>query len=131
MNGSVKGKGYFALFLTSTLWGTTWVVSKVGMKDIPALQMASIRQFIAGSFFVVFFMLFKKMPWPTKKQWLWLIMMAILMFVLANGLSTFSLKYIPAGLGALIGALYPLSVVLIERFIFKTQKLSWITLLGC
>lgn len=131
MGTSSKGKGYFALFLTSTLWGTTWVVSKIGIKDIPALEMSAIRQFIAGACFIVFFMLYKKLEWPSKKQWQWLLMMAVLMFVIANGLSTLSLKYISAGLGALIGALYPLCVVLIERFIFKTEKISIVTLIGC
>lgn len=131
MGTSSKGKGYFALFLTSTLWGTTWIVSKIGIRDIPALQMSSLRQFIAGGCFVLFFMLYKKLEWPSRKQWQWLLMMAVLMFVIANGLSTLSLKYISAGLGALIGALYPLSVVLIQRFIFKAEKISIITLVGC
>jgi len=127
---SGKGKGYIALTLTSTLWGTTWVASKIGIEQIPALQMASIRQLIAGLCFVIFFMIFKKLPLPTFKQWRWLFVMAILMFVFANGLSTWSLKYIPTGLSALIGALYPLSVVLIERIFFKAQRITPLTLLG-
>jgi drug/metabolite transporter (DMT)-like permease len=125
-----KGKAYIALLLTSTLWGTTWVASKVGIREMPALQMAGIRQLIAGLCFVVFFMAVKKFPWPTAKQWRWLFVMAILMFVLANGLSTWSLRYIPTGLSALIGALYPLSVVIIERVFFKAKKITPLTLLG-
>lgn len=125
-----KGKGYIALTLTSTLWGTTWVASKIGIAQMPALQMASIRQLIAGSMLVFFFIGFKKIPLPKGKQWRWLIIMALLMFVLANGLSTWSLKYIPTGLSALIGALYPLSVVIIERIFFKAKKITPLTLLG-
>ena len=117
-----KGKGYIALTLTSTLWGTTWVASKIGIGELPALQMAAIRQMIAGACLVIFFMGIKKLPLPTGKQWRWLIVMSILMFVFANGLSTWSLKYIPTGLSALIGALYPLSVVIIERIFFKAKK---------
>ena len=49
-------------------------------------------------------------------------MLAILMFVFANGLSTWSLADIPTGLGALIGALYPLSVVIIERLFSRARK---------
>lgn len=67
---------------------------------------------------------------PTARQWRWLFIMALLMFVLANGLSTFSLKYIPTGLSALIGALYPLSVVIIERILFKTKKITPLTFAG-
>ncbi len=54
----------------------------------------------------------------------------ILMFVMANGLSTWSLNYIPTGLSALIGALYPLSVVIIERIFFGAKKITPLTLLG-
>lgn len=125
-----KARGYFALFITSTVWGTTWVVSKIGVNEIPALQMAYIRQFIGGSCFVLFFMLYKKFKLPTAKQFRWIAVMAILMFVFANGLSTWSLKYIPTGLSALIGALYPLSVVIIERLFFKSKNMTLLTFLG-
>ncbi|MEO6491162.1 MAG: EamA family transporter [Ferruginibacter sp.] len=129
-NKDGKGKGYFALLITSTVWGTTWVASKIGVNEIPALQMAYLRQLIAGICFVSFFTWYKKMPLPTFLQFRWILVMSILMFVLANGLSTWSLKYIPTGLSALIGALYPLSVVIIERTFFKSNKLSLLTFLG-
>ena len=102
----------------------------MGVLEMPALQMAYIRQFIAGACFVGFFMWYKKFPLPTAKQFQWLLVMAVLMFVFANGLSTWSLKWIPSGLSALIGALYPLSVVLIEKFFFKSKAMSILTYLG-
>ncbi|MEJ7627655.1 MAG: EamA family transporter [Ferruginibacter sp.] len=125
-----KGKAYFAVALTSIIWGTTWVASKIGIGDIPAIQMAAIRQFLAGAGFILIFFIFNKLPLPTAKQWKWLIVMSILMFVFANGLSTLSLQYIPTGLSALIGALYPLSVVIIERIFFKAKKITPLTLIG-
>ena len=75
-NNLPKGKagGYLALCITSLVWGTTWVASKIGVAEIPALQMAYIRQFIGGLCFVVFFMLYKKLAWPTRKEFLWLLM---------------------------------------------------------
>lgn len=127
-----KGRagGYLALGITSIVWGTTWVASKIAVMDMPALQMASIRQFFGGSFFVVFFLFYKKIGLPGKKQFGWLLMMSLLMFVMANGLSTWSLNYIPTGLSALIGALYPLSVVIIERFFFKVKNMTPLTFVG-
>ena len=127
---SPKAKGYFALLATSTIWGTTWVASKIGVSEIPALQIAYIRQFFAGIIFVSFFLFYKKTPLPTVKQFIWLFIMAIIMFVSANGLSTWGIKFIPAGLGSLIGALYPLSVVVIERLFFKSKKITAITFVG-
>jgi drug/metabolite transporter (DMT)-like permease len=130
--GKTRGKrrGYIALAITCILWGTTWVASKIGVKEIPALQMASIRQLLGGLSFIIFFMGYKKMPFPTVQQFRWIAVMAILMFVFANGLSTWSLKYIPTGLSALIGALYPLSVVVIERLFFKSRSMNVLTFIG-
>lgn len=127
-----KGRagGYLALSITCVVWGTTWVASKIGIADIPALQMASIRQLIGGTCFVLFFMLYKKLPFPNIKQLGWLIVLALLMFVFANGLSTWSLEYVPTGLSALVGALYPLSVVVIEMVFFKARNMTVLTFLG-
>ena len=125
-----KAKGYIALAITCVVWGTTWVASKIGVTEMPALQMAGIRQLLGGLCFVIFFMGYKKLPLPTLKQFRWIAVMAVLMFVFANGLSTWSLKYIPTGLSALIGALYPLSVVLIERVFFKSKKMNVLTFIG-
>lgn len=127
---STKVKGYICLAITSLVWGSTWVASKLAVKEVPALYLAGIRQLIAGMLFVSFFYFVKKLPLPTLAQFRWLLMMAILTFVMANGLSTLGVAYIPSGLGALIGSLYPLSVVLIERFFFGKRNMTRLTYIG-
>ena len=127
---TTKVKGYFALFITSTVWGTTWVVSKVGVTQLPALQMTYLRQFIAGSIFLLYFIFIKKEALPNVKQFKWLFIMSSIMFLSANALSTWAVEYIPAGLGALIGALYPLCVVILERIFFNSIRINSLTLLG-
>jgi len=127
---SHQKKAYLALTVTSIVWGTTWVASKLGVKYMPAFELATIRQFFGGSLYISFFIFFKGHKIPNIKQFLWLIPMAFLMFVSANGIATYGLQYISSGLAALIAALYPLSVVLIERFYYKAIKLTPITLVG-
>jgi drug/metabolite transporter (DMT)-like permease len=124
-----KQKAYIALLITSIVWGTTWVVSKIGVQKTPAFEVASIRQFTGGIIYVCFFLI-KGLPLPTWKQFSWLTIMAILMFVSSNGLATLALRYIPSGLAALIAALYPLSVVLIEMVFYKNNKINWGTFIG-
>ena len=97
---------------------------------MPPLEMASIRQLIAGSIYAAFFIFYKKAPLPSSKQFRWLIPMGILMFVSANGLSTWSIRFIPAGLSSLIGALYPLCVVIIEKIFYKNVRLTTLTFCG-
>ncbi len=123
-------KGYLALSATSILWGTTWVASKAAIEDIPALQMAAIRQFLSGSFFLSYFLLFKKMPLPTFRQFGFFLVMAILLFAMANGLSTWGLKHIPTGFASLIGAMYPICVVLMEKVFYKEKNTTTLTWVG-
>ena len=122
-------KAYLALTVTSLVWGTTWVASKMGVLHMPAFELASIRQLLGGSIYVSFFLL-RGEGLPTKKQFLWLIPMAFLMFVSSNGIATYGLQFITSGLASLIAALYPLSVVLIERFYFKAIKITAQTMIG-
>jgi drug/metabolite transporter (DMT)-like permease len=124
-----KQKAYIALAITSIVWGTTWVGSKICVRYTPAFEVAAIRQFSGGIIYVLFFLI-KGEKLPTLKQLGWLTIMAILMFVSSNGLATVGLKYIPSGLGALIAALYPLFVVLIELFFFKNRKIKTSTFIG-
>jgi drug/metabolite transporter (DMT)-like permease len=56
--------------------------------------------------------------------------MSILLFVIANGFSTYALKEIPSGLAALIAALYPLSVVIIEKIKYNNTKITALTFQG-
>lgn len=121
------GLPILALCWVSFFWGTTWLASKEGVKHMPALQLAGIRQFIGGFLYVCFF-LYKKTPWPRGKQWKTIIILSILNFVLSNGLSTWGVKYISSGLGAIIGAIFPLWIVLIT--VFRGEKIARLSILG-
>ncbi len=121
------GLPILALCWVSFFWGTTWLASKEGVKHMPALQLAGIRQLIGGLLYVTFF-LYKKVPWPKGKQWKTIVILSILNFVLSNGLSTWGVKYISSGLGAIIGALVPLWVVII--CFFRGEKLARLAFFG-
>src|SRR5438309_348026 len=108
-------KALFALALICFLWGTTWVVSKVGVGYMPVWQMAGIRQTIAGLCYVLYFAA-KGATWPRAREWRIVVMLGILNFTLTNGLSTWGVKYISAGLGSIISAIVPLWLVLISFF---------------
>jgi drug/metabolite transporter (DMT)-like permease len=121
------GLPIIALCFVCFFWGTTWIASKEGVKHMPALQLAGMRQFIGGFLYVCYF-LFKKTPWPKGKQWKTILILSILNFVLSNGLSTWGVKYISSGLGAIINAVFPLWIVIIT--IFRGEKLVRLAVFG-
>ncbi len=123
-----KAKALFALAAVCILWGTTWLASKKGVSHMPALQLASIRQFIAGVLYVGFF-LYKKAPLPKGKEWIPILVLTLLNFILSNALSTWGVKYISAGLGSIIGAIFPLWLVVIGLFASK-EKLPQKAIIG-
>ena len=116
-----------ALIWVCFFWGTTWLASKEGVKYIPALQLAAIRQFLGAACYLTYFIL-KRTPWPKGKQWRTIFILSILNFVLSNGLSTWGVKYISSGLGAVIGAIFPLWIVIIS--LFNGEKLSRLSIFG-
>lgn len=94
---------------------------------MPALQLAAIRQFVSGFLYIAYF-LWKKTPWPKGKQWKFILILSVLNFVLSNGLSTWGVKFISSGLGAIIGALVPLWVVIIS--FFRGERVEKVAIFG-
>ncbi|HYK57139.1 MAG TPA: DMT family transporter, partial [Flavisolibacter sp.] len=115
-----RAKAFFALTLVCFFWGTTWLASKEAVTHMPALQMAGIRQFLGGLLYVIFFMA-KGARFPKGKEWRSIFILSFLNFALSNGLSTWGVKYISAGLGSIIGAIFPLWLVVIGLFTSKAS----------
>ena len=82
---------------------------------MPAFQLAGIRQFLGGSVYVIFFMS-KGRAFPRGSEWGPIIVLSFLNFFLSNGLTTIGVKYISAGLGAIIGSIFPLWLIIIGLF---------------
>jgi drug/metabolite transporter (DMT)-like permease len=121
------GLPFLALCWISFFWGTTWIASKEGVKHMPAMQLVVLRQFFGGILYLAYFII-KKEPWPNKRQWRNIFILSILNFMLSNGLSTWGVKYISSGLGAIIGSVFPLWIVIIS--FFRGEKVSWRGVVG-
>lgn len=124
------GLAYVALFITSFVWGTTWIASKIGIQGIHPLFFSAIRQTLGGSCFLLFFLVTGKAHWPTRQQFGHLLMMGFFLFVASNGLTTWGIKYISSGLGAILGATFPLMVAVIEWITGSSSKPSPLATLG-
>lgn len=107
-------KLFLALFSVALFWGTTFLAIRIGVESIPPLLVTGLRNVIAGSIFLIYLIYTKKlerMDWPRLRRNM---IIAMMLIVLANGLTTFAEKYISSGLAALISTLSPLSVLLIN-----------------
>ncbi|GAA4050298.1 DMT family transporter [Flavobacterium chungnamense] len=125
----MKTKLYLALFCVAFFWGTTFLGIRIGIETIPPFLLAGIRNLISG-FIIFFYLLFQRKLEPVNpRQFLRAFILSIMMIVLANGLTTYSEKYITSGLASLISTLSPF-FVLILNLILGNEKLSIKTTLG-
>lgn len=113
-------KALVALGLVCFLWGTTWIASRQGVLYMPALQLAGIRQ-LAGGFLYIIYFLWRKLPWPKGKEWIPIIVLSLLNITFTNGLTTWAVQYISAGLGAIIAATFPLWIVVVHLTVSKVK----------
>ena len=109
-----------ALGIVCILWGTTWIASKQGVLHMPPLQLAGMRQTIAGMLYIIYFTS-KGAKWPRGREWYIVGVLAFLNILCSNGLTTWGVKYISAGLGAIIAATFPLWMVIIGLFSSKER----------
>jgi drug/metabolite transporter (DMT)-like permease len=117
---SNRTKAFLALATVYILWGTTWVASKQGVMHMPALQLAGFRQLLAGLIIVTYFIV-TRAPWPKGREWYVIGVLSVLNILCSNGLTTWGVKYISAGLGAIIAATFPLWMVIIGLFTSKER----------
>lgn len=117
---STRSKAILALAVVCFLWGTTWVASKQGVMHMPALQLAGMRQLMAGLIYIIYFISVGA-EWPKGREWYAIGVLSFLNILCSNGLTTWGVQYISAGLGAIIAATFPLWMVIIGLFTSKDR----------
>ena len=125
----MKTKLYLALLCVGFFWGTTFLAIRVGVETIPPFLIAGIRNLISGTIIFLYLFSQKKLERINLRQFFRAFILSLLMIVLANGLTTYSEKYITSGLASLISTLTPFCV-LILNLILGFEKISVKTILG-
>jgi drug/metabolite transporter (DMT)-like permease len=118
-----------AFFAIYVIWGSTYLLNKIAVTEIPPLFLSSIRFIIAG---ILIFIIAKFLKLPlklTKKQFLNNTIAGFLFLVYGNGVFVWALKYVDTGFAALEASLLPLVVLLLMR-ILHGKKIKKMSLIG-
>ncbi|MDA3860895.1 MAG: EamA family transporter [Melioribacteraceae bacterium] len=126
---TTKTKAYIAWLAICIIWGTTYLVIRIGVQEMPPFLFSGFRWLIAGPIFLTVLKL-RGVPLPTKKDLLPIAITGILLIGLGNGLITFAEQWIPSGLTALLITTIPMLVVLIETLILKKVAFNKTIALG-
>ena len=109
-------------FLVVIIWASSWVLIKIGLKDIPALTFAGLRYFLAFLFLLPF--IFQKKVRQqirdfNKSDWRLIILMGVFSYFVAQGTQFLSLDYLPATTLSLLLNLTSILVTISAIFLIK------------
>jgi drug/metabolite transporter (DMT)-like permease len=122
-------KAIIAWLNVCVLWGTTYLVIRIGVGHMPPMLFAGIRWVIAGTIFIAF-LKWRGRPLPKVKDLVHLAVVGLSLLGFANGLLVFAELWIPSGLAALVITTVPFCMVGLESLLPKGPKLNATILTG-
>ena len=94
------------------VWGTTWLAMKVGIAAVPPGAFAGLRWSVAGSVLLLILRVRGERVWPPLRLVPRLVFVSVLLITLNQVIQLYGLKYITAGLAAVISsALTPIALL--------------------
>jgi drug/metabolite transporter (DMT)-like permease len=106
------------------LWGAAFLGIRVAVLQIPPFFTAGCRFFVAGSL-LFFFMRVRGQPAPSLREWRNLAVIGTCMFVATYGPLFWAEQYVSSSITSIIEATLPITTLVLEVFVFRTQPLRW------
>ena len=117
-------KAYIALVYICVIWGTTYLVMRIGVKHYPSFLFAGVRQLVAGLILIPAALFANKQKETFSKNILQQMLVGFLMLTVGNGLVSFGLRFIPSGVSALICSMMPVFAVVINLLSSKKDHFN-------
>jgi drug/metabolite transporter (DMT)-like permease len=116
--------------IVCVVWGSTYLVIRVGVESFPSLWFAGIR-FVAAGLIMYLFLLYRKIPIPRNwKDYLPIAWIGILLLTIGNGFLVWSEQWIDSGLAALICAALPIWMALFGLIFIRSLRPTLLMFLG-
>jgi drug/metabolite transporter (DMT)-like permease len=104
-------------------WGSTYVAIRFGVEVLPPFVLAAVRYIIAGVLMLGLCAAKGLKLRQTPRDFVWLAVIGIAMLSLGNGSLVWCEQFLSSGLSALLLAVIPIYVALIEVFLPKGEGL--------
>lgn len=108
-----RGRVIAAFAAVYLLWGSTYLAIRFAIETLPPLLMAGVRFLLAGGVLYAFMRL-RGQPAPERRHWKSAAVIGALLLVGGNGGVTLAERTVPSGVAALLVAMVPLWMVLLE-----------------
>jgi drug/metabolite transporter (DMT)-like permease len=120
---------FLAFFAIYVFWGSTYLLNKIAVTELPPFMLAACRFITAG---LCIFILAKILGIPlvtTKKQFINAVIAGILFLSFGNGVVVWALRYVDSGFAALEISAQPLIILLMMR-ILQGKKIQPMSVVG-
>jgi drug/metabolite transporter (DMT)-like permease len=121
---------YLALAVVCLVWGTTYLVLRIGVTQFPAFLFSAIRFLIAGPILVGVTLIIAKAELPEKKTMINQAVGGLFMITLGVSVVGWGEKFVSSGLAAIICSVMPIWMILINLFVNKDERPNWLIILG-
>jgi len=117
---------FFAIYF---IWGSTYLLNKIAVGDIPPLFLGAIRFTIAGLLIFIIAKVLKQKISISKRELRNSIIASFFFLSFGNGVFVWALKYIDSGFASLLTATQPL-IVLLMMWILHGKKIQLKSIIG-
>ena len=124
-----NAKAIFAWINVCVIWGTTYLVIRIGVGHLPPMLFGGIRWVIAGVVFITV-LKWRGQALPKANEIVHLAVVGLALLGFANGLVVWAEQWIPSGLTALLLTTVPFFMVGLESLLPKGPKLNATILTG-
>lgn len=118
-----------AFFAIYVIWGSTYLVNKIAVSELPPFKLASIRFLVAGLIIFGIAKLLKVDLSITKQQLKNTAIAGFLFLTFGNGVVVWALKYVDSGFTALEISAQPLVVLILMR-VLQGKKIALMSYIG-
>lgn len=118
-----------AFFAIYVIWGSTYLMNKVAVGELPPFMLASIRFISAGILIFIIGKITGQNLLITKKQLANTAVAGFLFLTFGNGVVVWALKHVDSGFAALEISAQPLVILLLMRF-FDGKKIKLMSVIG-
>lgn len=118
-----------AFFSIYVIWGSTYLLNKIAVTELPPFMLAAIRFITAGILIFILCRILKISLNITRKQLKNTIIAGFLFLTFGNGVVVWALKYVDSGFAALEISAQPLIILLLMR-VMDGKKIQPMSLVG-
>jgi drug/metabolite transporter (DMT)-like permease len=105
------------------LWGSTWMVIKLGLRDLPPLLFAGTRMLIAAAVLLPFAAR-AGLRGHGRRAVSWMAFVGVLQIGIPYALLFAGQQWVPSGLAAVLFATFPVWLALVARVLLRDQPLT-------